>query len=169
MGTPDGRPPARRRAREATRVKRRRAARVRRNRVMLAVAVAGSAGILAAWFPATDLLHQRAELAAASTQLSQLNRQNAALRHRETQLRTPATLGRIAQQQYDLVPPGEQAYQVLPASGSPSGGATLPSFTAAGNLLGPSRSSHRQGASGAPAGTSGGFLGRVLRTLEFWR
>jgi hypothetical protein len=141
---------------------------------MLAVATLSSAGILAAWFPASDLLHQRAQLDAASAQLGRLNRENAALRHRERQLRTPATLGRIAQQQYDLVPPGDQAYQVLPPSGSGSAAGSL-AATATGTSGGASGTSTPGRSVGPGAGTgtsgagSGGFFARILRTLEFWR
>lgn len=149
----------------ASRAERRRAARVRRNRIVLALAAAVSVGILAAWFPTSSLLHQRAQLAAASIQLGQLRRENAALRHQEEQLRTPTTLGRIAQEQYDLVPPGDQAYQVLPASGSGGlDGALGPASTAGA-------AQHPRGSPGSsePAGSSGGLLGRMLQTLEFWR
>ena len=158
------------RAPAATRVERRRAARIRRNRAMLVVAVFCSVGILAAWFPATSLLHQRSQLAAAATQLGQLNRDNAALRHQEKQLRTPATIGRIAQQQYDLVPPGEQAYQVLPASGSGGAGGMLATTGSAGPGSSPALPTQSSGTSpSAPAATSESFFGRILRTLEFWR
>jgi hypothetical protein len=138
---------------------------------VLAVAVIVSAGVVAAWFPASTLLHQRAQLAAASTELGQLNHENAALRHQEKQLRTPATLGRIAQQQYDLVPPGDQAYQVLPPSGSGSSDGILsPTQTATGGSS--ARTQGRVGAgsgSTSSLGTSGSFFGRLLQTLEFWR
>ena len=157
-----------------SRAERRRAARVRRNRLLLAAAVAGSGAVLAAWFPASDLLHQRAELASSSAQLARLDHQDARLRHEERQLRTPATLGRIAQQQYGLVPPGEEAYQVLPPSGSATGtlgdAARTQRDAASGGQDGT-----RQGRTGAggsaqtPGGDRAGFLERVLQTLEFWR
>jgi cell division protein FtsB len=150
----------------ASRPERRRAARTRRNRLVLTVAVLASAAIVGAWFPASTLLHQRQQLAAAATQLSRLDQQNAALRHQEKQLRTPATIGRMAQQQYDLVAPGDQAYQVLPPSGTGSSDGTLaPERTSA-------ERTRRSGTAGEPssgAGTTGSFFGRVLHTLEFWR
>jgi len=138
---------------------------------VLAVAIVSAVGVLAAWFPASDLLHQRSQLAAASAELHKLDRQNAALHHQATQLRTPATLGRIAQQQYDLVPPGEQAYQVLPPSGSGSADGTLGS-TAAPTRGSSATSSHPGRAASSPGtatGTSGSFLDRIVHTLEFWR
>jgi len=157
-----------------SRVERRRAAIVRRNRVVLALAVAVSVGILAAWFPTSSLFHQRAQLAAASVQLGQLQRQNAALRQEEKQLRTPTTLGRIAQQQYDLVAPGDQAYQVLPASGSGGLDGTLgPASTPAaahGSGSATTAASRARGSSGSGAPAApGGLIGRMLQTLEFWR
>ena len=189
LATPRG--PARSRARgrlaptrtttptkSVSRAERRRAARVRRNRIVLALAVAVSGGIVAAWFPTSSLLHQRTQLAAASIQLGQLQRENAALRHQEEQLRTPTTLGRIAQEQYDLVPPGDQAYQVLPASGSGGldgtlGPASVPGAPRTSGGVGGATTQHLRGSSGSrePAGTSGGggLIGRMLRTLEFWR
>jgi hypothetical protein len=143
---------------------------------VLALGVAASAGILAAWFPTSSLLHQRAALAAASVQLGQLRRQNAALRHEEEQLRTPTTLGRIAQEQYDLVPPGDQAYQVLPAPGSGSLDGTLGPGSTPGAPRGPDGAagatgehSRRSSGPSGTSGTSGGMLSRMLQTLEFWR
>ncbi|MDA8313442.1 MAG: hypothetical protein M0Z46_23060 [Actinomycetota bacterium] len=147
---------------------------VRRNRLVLALAIVVSAVVVAAWFPASALLHQRAALDAASAQLSRLDRENAALQHRERQLRTMSTIGRIAEEQYGLVPLGDQAYQVLPPSGSRGAEGTLTptesSVTSvksrgASGALAPRAS---EGSKGTP-GTSGGFFERVLRTLEFWR
>lgn len=127
-------------------------------------------GVIVAWFPVSTLLHQRGQLAAASTELNKLHRENATLHHQETQLRTPSTLGRIAQQQYGLVPPGDQAYQVLPPSGSGSADGTL-GPTASGDSGNGHHGGTSTGASGTAgsSGRSGSFLGRVLQTLEFWR
>lgn len=188
MGRTGERPPARALARASSRASsrppassrpgRRRAARTRRNRLVLAVAVVASAAVVGAWFPVSALLHQREQLTAAAAQLRRLDAQNAGLRHEEQQLRTPATLGRIAQGQYDLVPPGDQAYQVLPPSGSGgSDGALAPTATLATGEsgLGPSAAPGDEGGSSGSSGSSGSaapagsFFSRVLRTLEFWR
>ncbi len=147
---------------------------MRRNRLVLALAIAVSVGIFGAWFPLPSLLQQRSQLAAASIELSQLQRENAALRHDQKQLRTPTALGRIAQEEYDLVPPGDQAYQVLPASGSggPYGSLGPTSSSGAGAASGSGGAVARARApsgSSPPAGTSGSLLSRMLRTLEFWR
>jgi cell division protein FtsB len=178
VGSPDGRSSTRAWARAssgassrppaASRAERQRAARTRRNRLVLAVAVVASAAIVGAWFPVSALLHQREQLTAAAAQLHRLDGQNAALRHQEKQLRTPTTLGRIAQEQYDLVPPGDQAYQVLPPSGSGSSdGALAPTGARATGESGPGSS--RASSSGSAGATAGGFFRRVLQTLEFWR
>jgi cell division protein FtsB len=152
--------------------------RARRNRLVLALAAVVSVGIVGAWFPVSALLHQREELAAASAQLSRLDEQNAAIGRHERQLRTLSALGRIAQEQYDLVPPGDQAYQVLPPSGANSSdGKLAPTGPAGSSGRGSSRASGRGGSSSSSrssgsrhlAATTGGFFTRVVRTLEFWR
>ncbi len=163
----------------ASRAERRTAARTRRNRLVLGVAVLCSVGVVAAWFPASALLHQRAQLAAASAELNRLDRQNAALRHQEKELRTPATIARVAEQQYDVVPTGVQAYQVLPPSGTTGGsGALAPTTTATAAGTGTGTGGSGSALAGSrdggvhtdeAPGSSGSFFGRVLETLEFWR
>jgi cell division protein FtsB len=169
------------RGRPLTRTERRRQAQARRNRLILVLGVVASVGVVAAWFPASDLLHQRQRLAAATGQLHQLNDQNRGLRRQAKELETPAAVGRIAQQQYDLVQPGEQAYQVLPPSGS-DGDGTL-GATSSGTGVGASGSAGSAGSAGigSSGGGSGGasdaashahptgFLGRIVQSLEFWR
>ncbi len=92
---------------------------------MVIGAAAASAVVVLAWFPASALLHQRQAIAAASTQLSQLSRQDQALVREQARLNSPAEIERIARQQYQLVSPGQQAYQVLPPADA-STGATAP-------------------------------------------
>lgn len=157
-----------------TRAERRRQAQARRNRLVLVLGIVASVAIVAAWFPASDLLRQRQQLAAASSELHQLNDQNRSLRQQAKQLETPAAVGRIAQQQYDLVKPGEQAYQVLPPSSS-DGTGTLTTPTA-GTGAGGAPASHavtgrRAGTAARKAATAArsDFLGRIVQTLEFWR
>ncbi len=163
-----------------TRTERRRQAQARRNRLILVIGVVASVAIVGAWFPVTELLHQRQQLAAASTQLHQLNVQNRVLHHQATQLETPAAVGRIAQQQYDLVLPGEQAYQVLPPSSSNGDGTltTSPAGAPTSGAPGSKRSgttgaarSRPGSAAGTPgaAGSTTGFLGRIVQALQFWR
>lgn len=141
----------------------------RRHRLLFLLAVAVSAGALVLWFPGSQLLRQRQQLASVNAQLSRLDQQNAALARRAKRLQTPAAVARIAQQQYDLVPQGEQAYQVLPKSGA--GGSRA--LATSGNASSASSPSTTPGGgvpvSTAGAGTPRTFLGRVLQTLEFWR
>ena len=167
MGSPD----TRGRGATLTRAERRRQAQARRNRLILVVGVVVSVVIVAAWFPVSGLLHQRQQLAAASSELRQLNTQNQSLRHQAKQLETSAAVGRIAQQQYDLVAPGEQAYQVLPAASTGGSGTLATAPAGSGTAPGRAPAGAPSGAGGGttPARSSTGFLGRVVQTLEFWR
>lgn len=148
----------------------------RRNRLVLGVSVVVSVVAVAAWFPASDLLHERQQLAAASTQLHHIHQQNQTLRREAKDLQTPAAVGRIAEQQYGLVPSGEQAYQVV-GPGTVGGNnltAATPTTAAGSGHAGAVGSGHPgasgpTGASGRAGATSGGFVERVLHTLEFWR
>jgi len=154
---------------------------------MLLGAVVVSAVVLFAWFPAGSLLSQRSNLASTEAQLAALKKQDAALAQEKKNLSDASEIGRIARAQYQLVTPGQQAYQVLPptgaaASGTPFAGdpgsvgpvapsatselppggvttTTMPSGARAGSQRAPS--------SGAPSGS--GILSRMLHSLEFWR
>ncbi len=131
---------------------------------------------MAAWFPASDLLHQRQQLASASTQLARLRQENTQLNHKAARLRTPAEIARLAQEQDQLVKPGQQAYQVLPPSAgqaasptattgpAPATTTTTPAGGSAAGGTGQGGSASAQGAGGSPS-----FVSRVLHTLEFWR
>jgi cell division protein FtsB len=169
-----------------TRAERRRQAQARRNRIILVLGVVVSLAVVIAWFPASDLLHQRQQLAAETSELHQLDAQNHSLRRQAKALETPAAVGRIAQQQYDLVKPGEQAYQVLPPSSSDGEGTlatTAPGSRAGGSATtggqsGSAGTGTRTGTGGTADGTGGtgagtatnaGFLGRIVQSLEFWR
>lgn len=146
--------------------------------MVLVLGVVLSAAIVAAWFPASELFHQRQQLASASSELRRLDEQNRSLRRQAKELETPAAVGRIAQQQYDLVAPGEEAYQVLPPSSTDASG-TLSTGGSTSERSTGSRSGGARTARGAAArseaagtgsdGTSRSFLGRVMQTLEFWR
>ena len=162
-----------------TRAERRRAVQVRRHRLVLVAAVAVSVAVVAAWFPATDLLHQHEQLTAASAQLDRVRKENSALSAESKRLRTPSEIARIATQQYGLVEPGQQVYQVLPPSGTGSGvtGATASEPAGKGHPPVPPASGASTSSQGARSGAVGGrgsaggrgFLSRVLQTLEFWR
>lgn len=137
---------------------------------MLAVAVVVSAVIVVAWFPASDLLHQRQQLAAASTHLERVRQENDALAGEAKRLQSPSEVGRIAQQQYGLVAAGQQAYQVLPPSSSGSTSALSTGTTSSGTTQeGSSSDGSASAAKPHTTAGSGSFFGRVLRTLEFWK
>ena len=166
---------------------------------MVVGAVALSALVVGAWFPASALYHQHQQLASGSAQLLQLRHQDAALAQERKSLANPAEVARIARQQYELVTPGQQAYEVLPASQAganattadpgdpgltapvtPSGDSELPAGTkhnassTATTATGTSTTHATASASGsgqAAKNSSGStsVVGRILQTLEFWR
>ena len=94
----------------------------RRARLWLLGAVVVTTLIVFAWFPGSSLLSQRASLAATEAELSSLHKQDAALAQEKKSLSDAGEIGRIAREQYQLVSPGQQAYEVLPPSGATSGG-----------------------------------------------
>jgi hypothetical protein len=155
-----------------------------------------SAVVLFAWFPARSLLAQRSNLAGTQSQLSSLHAQDAALALEKKNLSDAGEIGRIAREQYQLVTPGQRAYEVLPPTGSTAGktpyagdpGSSGPVTPSATPELPPgeattttttttsSGSSATSGASGTPhtaTGTSGeqssGIVSRMVHALEFWR
>jgi cell division protein FtsB len=159
-----------------------------RSRLLLLGAVVASVVILVAWFPMGSLVHQGAALAEANGQLAALHRDDAALNQEKKSLSDPAEIGRIARAQYQLVSPGQQAYEVLPpASGSsadtpyagdpgligpvaPSAAAELPpggATTTTTPTTAPRPSSATSKRASDPP--SSGMLARMLHTLEFWR
>ena len=91
---------------------------LRRPQFVLLGSLVLSAVILFAWFPASSLLRQRSGLADAQSQLSTLHAQDAALGQEQKSLSDVGEIGRIAREQYQLVSPGQQAYEVLPPSGA---------------------------------------------------
>jgi cell division protein FtsB len=172
---PSRRPPASGRAEGS----RRQSGAVIRARLLVVGSVVASALVLAAWFPASALLHQRHDLSATTAQLKQLQAQDQALAQERRQLSSPAEISRLARQQYQLVAPGQKAYEVLPRSGTATGAyggdpglqpPVAPSATSElppGTATSGTANQHRTG----PLGGSGtpGLLSRIARTLEFWR
>jgi len=165
---------------------------------MLLGALLVSALVLVVWFPAGALLHQRAAIGASAAELNRLKQQDKALTQEQKRLGSPSEIERIARQQYQLVNPGQRAYEVLPPTtsgsasssysgdpahqplGSPSAASELPpgsgTTSSAGSTTttvpaarGGAHPAGGAGRSGAGGGSSTGFLGRVADTLEFWR
>jgi cell division protein FtsB len=156
---------------------------VGRSRLVLAGAVIVAAVVLFAWFPAGSLLTQRSSLTATQNQLSALHAQDAALAQEQKNLSDSSEIGRIAREQYQLVSPGQQAYEVLPPSGSASSGTPYAGDPGSSGPVAPSATpelppggvttttttapgTHATHSTAAP--TSGGFFSRVLHSLEFW-
>lgn len=174
-----------------TRAERRAAVTHRRSVVALVGAVVAAAVILVAWFPAGALIDQHRTLGETTSALDHLNAENKALRAESKNLSNPSEIARIARQQFELIVPGEQAFQVLPPPGkaggstdpysgdpgnsppvSPSAAPELPPGTEKAPQRAKVLSSHATGgttASHAAAPSAPGLFGRILRTLEFWR
>jgi len=146
-----------------------------------------SAVVLFAWFPAGSLLNQRSSLAATEAQLGTLHKQDAALAQEKKNLSDAGEIGRIAREQYQLVSPGQQAYEVLPPSGATSAGtpyagdpgsaapvtpSATPELPPGGVTTTttpslPAATSHGQRTASTSSGS--GLLSRMVDALEFWR
>ena len=158
-----------------------------RARLLLLGSVVVSAVVLFAWFPAASLLHQRSTLAASEAQLASLHKQDAALAQEKKNLNDAGEIGRIAREQYQLVDPGQQAYQVLPPTGAaqpgtsysgdpgsmgpvtPSATPELPPGGVTTTTAPAAAPSARAGAKNASQLQGGGLLSRMVNALEFWR
>jgi cell division protein FtsB len=153
----------------------------RRSRLWFLAALAVSAVVLAAWFPASALLSQRSDLSSTQSELAALHKQDAALAQEKKNLSDNGEIGRIARQQYQLVNPGQQAYEVLPPSGAAAAGTpyagdpgsarpATPSATPElppGGVTTTTTPAQHAAASGQAPGS--GLLSRMLHALEFWR
>ena len=93
-----------------------------RARLAFVGAIVASAIVLFAWFPAGSLLSQRSNLHGTEAELDALHAQDAALAQEKKNLSDAGEIGRIAREQYQLVSPGQQAYEVLPPSGATAAG-----------------------------------------------
>jgi cell division protein FtsL len=146
--------------------------------------------ILGAWFPASALYHQHSSLASAETELTELHQEDAALAQERKKLSDSTEIDRIAREQYQLVSPGQQAYEVLPPTGSsatrtpysgdpalsapvaPSAASVLPPGSETGTTQPPrtaSSSLAHIASTDEHSTPARGMLGRMLAALEFWR
>jgi cell division protein FtsB len=165
-----------------------------RARLAFVGAIVATAIVLFAWFPAGSLLSQRSSLHGTEAELNALHAQDAALAQENKNLSDSGEIGRIAREQYQLVSPGQQAYEVLPPSGAtaagtpyagdpgsdgpvtpsatpelPPGGVTTTTTTEPGASP---AAAHAAAAATPPHPTStssGGFVSRMVHALEFWR
>lgn len=96
------------------RTERRLLAKNRRAGFILVGSIVLSGLILVAWFPANALYAQRINLATATRGLNQVSQQDNVLAHEQRRLMSSTEIGRMARERFQLVEPGQQAYQVLP-------------------------------------------------------
>jgi cell division protein FtsB len=166
---------------------------VGRARLAFLGAIVVSAIVIFAWFPAGSLLSQRSSLHGTEAELNTLHAQDSALAQENKNLSDPGEIGRIARQQYQLVSPGQQSYEVLPPSGAtssgtpyagdpgsdgpvtpsataelPPGGVTTTTTTAPGATQA-AAAAHGHAPAASTSTSSGGFVSRVEHALEFWR
>lgn len=185
-------PRARAKARAGTKGPARSVGSIGRARLAFVGAVVVSAIVLFAWFPAGSLLSQRSSLHGAESELSTLHAQDSALAQEKKNLSDTSEIGRIAREQDQLVNPGQQPYEVLPPSGAaaagtpyagdpgldgpvtpsataelPPGGVTTTTAPATTATTLPASKAGTKSDSGATS--SGGFVSRVVQSLEFWR
>jgi cell division protein FtsB len=157
-------------------------------------ALLASAIVIFAWFPAGSLLSQRSNLHGTEAELNALHAQDAALAQENKNLSDAGEIGRIAREQYQLVSPGQQAYEVLPPSGAaatgtpyagdpgtvgpvtpsatpelPPGGVTTTTTTEPGSTPAASRAHSTAKTPTTTTTPSGGFTSRLVHSLEFWR
>jgi cell division protein FtsB len=162
-----------------------------RARLAFLGAIVASAVILFAWFPAGSILAQRSSLHGTEAELNALHAQDSALAQESKNLSDAGEIGRIAREQYQLVSPGQQSYEVLPPSGATAAGTPYDGDPGSDGPVAPSAtselppggvttttttttppSSQQHAADTHPDSTptsSGGFGSRVLHALEFWR
>jgi cell division protein FtsB len=168
-------------------MERRRAIRRRRARIVWVVCGGFCLVVLATSFPAQALIRQHDAISSASSELDRLTAGNSALQRQADELSNPANIAALARSDYDMVSPGEKAYEVLPAAGTKesenlSSGHSLldqrpvaPGSAESQALLGDagSTSSSGSGNAGSSQGAgvkhgAPGLWSRVLNTLEFW-
>jgi hypothetical protein len=76
--------------------------------------------IVATSLPLGTLLSQRSQLTDTAAQLSRLEAANRTLSEQAKRLQETSTVNSLARRDYGLVPAGQQAYAVLPPSGTVS-------------------------------------------------
>jgi cell division protein FtsB len=71
-------------------------------------------------FPTRSYLAQKRQVGRAAHAVKVLEAQNAVLAQEAKRLKTPSEIERLAREQFNLIRPGEQAYNVVVAPASPS-------------------------------------------------
>jgi hypothetical protein len=119
---------------------------IRRARLFFFAALLVAVVILVANFPLGALIQGRSAVRAESAQLVALQAENRALSSQVRALHDPATVGRIAHQEYGLITNPIPSSDLLPSDA----------------ILGPSARAAQ------PLAREPGFWHRVLDSLEFW-
>ena len=158
----------------------------RRVRALVAAAVGFATIVLLTSFPLTGLLSQGAALSSTARDLSTVDQQNRNLAGQAGDLSSPSIVDDLARQEFGLVPRGQRAFDILPAtagtSGSISGQVPLneppvsPGSTQAQALIGipptPAGDEHHDRRASSTTHTGSpephGYWARVVRSLEFW-
>ena len=144
---------------------------IQRARLFFFVALLIAAVIAVANFPLGALVHERSTVQAENAQLAALRTEDKTLASEVRALHDPATVGRIAHQEYGLISPGQRSVVVLPGSTGSSTSARNPldnspiplsDVLPSDAILDPTMQ-----AQPAPAHQPS-FWHRVLGTLEFW-
>ncbi len=95
-----------------------------RARAWLAMAVLGLVGVLMlAVFPARALVAQHDERRQVAARIKTLDDRNQALQGQQAALSTDAELERLAREQYNLVRPNEEVFNILPEPTPPAAAA----------------------------------------------
>jgi ABC-type transporter Mla subunit MlaD len=136
---------------------------------MLPLSVVTAGVMVVLWFPLSTLWHQQSQLDTTAAQIAAVQRQSQALLAEAKSVSTRAAAIELARAQYQLVEPGQRLIQVLPGNGSGTVAvhAGDPGFQPLVDPL--SAGTVDTGVVAAPHRGVGGYLGRLLRTLEFWR
>jgi cell division protein FtsB len=93
---------------------------LRRRRFILVASAAFAALVLGTSFPASGLLSDHRQLAATTAAVHNLRAENKALAQEKQQLNSKAEIHSLARQDYQLVDPGQTAYNVLPPTSQPT-------------------------------------------------
>jgi len=104
----------------------------RRTVLVVATLLTVAGAVLAV--PAQGYLEQRAEVAARTAELDELERRNDDLRAQLDRLEDPVEIERLARRDHGLVAPGEESYSILPP---PTAGVVLPRGWPFDRLAGP--------------------------------
>jgi hypothetical protein len=137
------------------------------HRWMVPLAVVTAGAMIAIWFPFSALWQQQHEIAQAAAALAAVRGEQQALDAQSHQVASTRAQRDLARADYQLVSPGQSLIQVLPGRAT-NGVWTLRDDPGYQPLARPDTvpavSAHR-----ASTRPGGGFLERLVRTLEFWR